>query len=335
PRWACSARRLHSCGSSATCPLAAWWPVSGRRAASRSARPSSRSRREPPAGLMAYLLRAVPRERMGRAMGVYQASLRLGSAFGPAVGGLAADYLGLRGPFFVYAVFCLAATLVALTSLRGATLGPHGQQAAATPGRAAGSGGARRLRFGGLRPTRGLVAALAGGFALWWFSGGFRFTLVPLLAEERLGLDVAAISFGVTVSAVANLCTTWPAGWVADRFGRHAVGVPAFLGVALAAGTMLLARDFATNLAATALLGACYGAAAVVPGTLLADAVSRERAGEASGYNYLAQDLGNVLGPVAIGWLLDAAGYPSAVALAAAPALAAAARRPRASAMPG
>ena len=168
--------------------------------------------------------------------------------------------------------------------------------------------------------------------------GGFRFTLVPLFAEERLGLDVAAISFGITVSAIANLCTTWPAGWAADHYGRHAVGVPAFVGIALAAGAMLLARDFPTYLAANALLGACYGAAAVVPGTLLADAISRERAGEASGYNYLAQDLGNVLGPVAVGWLLDAAGYPSAMALAAAPAvvaaalIAAAARPPRSAA---
>jgi MFS family permease len=279
------------------------------------------------AGLMAYLLSAIPRERMGRAMGVYQASFLLGSAFGPTVGGLTADQLGLRGPFFVYAAFCLAATLVALVTLRGITLGNGERPVAATPDAAArpSAAGARRLRFAGLRPTRGLLAALSGAFALWWFMGGFRFTLVPLFAEEQLGLDVAAISFGITVSAVANLCTTWPAGWAADRYGRHAVGVPAFAGIALAAGAMLLARDFPTYLAANALLGACYGAAAVVPGTLLADAIARERAGEASGYNYLAQDLGNVLAPVAVGWLLDAAGYPSAVALAAAPAVVAAA----------
>jgi MFS family permease len=290
------------------------------------------------AGLMAYILSAVPRERMGRAMGVYQASFLLGSAFGPTVGGLTAGQLGLRGPFFVYAAFCVAATVVALVTLRGSTLEPSGRQAAGVPaGPALASGAAparggstgRRLdgallRFAGVRPTRGLLAALSGAFALWWFMGGFRFTLVPLLAEERLGLDVTAISFGITASAIANLCTTWPAGWAADRYGRHAVGVPAFTGIALAAGAMLLARDFPTYLAANALLGACYGAAAIVPGTLLADAIPRDRAGAASGYNYLAQDLGNVLGPVAVGWALDAAGYPSAAALAAAPALVAA-----------
>jgi MFS family permease len=272
-------------------------------------------------------------------MGLYQASFLLGSAFGPTVGGLTADQLGLRGPFFVYAAFCLVATVVALITLRGYTVGQSGRGASAATGEAApprptaGAGGSRRLRLAALRPTRGLVAALSGAFALWWFMGGFRFLIVPLFAEERLGLDVSAISFGITVSAVANLCTTWPAGWAADRFGRHAVGVPAFAGVAVAAGVMLLTHDFPTYLAANALLGACYGAAAIVPGTLLADAISRDRAGEASGYNYLAQDLGNVLGPVAIGWLLDAAGYHSAVALAAAPAVVAAgliaAARPR------
>jgi MFS family permease len=299
------------------------------------------------AGLMAYILAAVPRDRMGRAMGVYQASFLLGSAFGPTVGGLTAEQLGLRGPFFVYAAFCVAATLVALVTLRG-----H-QQSLATPHAAApDSPAAERgaavthnvpagrhldralLRFVGVRPTRGLLAALSGAFALWWFMGSFRFLVVPLFAEEQLGLDVAAISFGITVSAIANLCTTWPAGWAADRYGRHAVGIPAFIGVVLAAGAMLLARDFPTYLAANALLGACYGAAAIVPGTLLADAIPRDRAGTASGYNYLVQDLGSVLGPIAVGWVLDLAGYANATALAAVPALLAAlaiaaARRPR------
>jgi MFS family permease len=296
------------------------------------------------AGLMAYLITVIPRERMGRAMGLYQASFLLGSAVGPAVGGLTAGALGLRGPFFVYAGFCLAATLVALVSLRGvrpgqagrAGLAQHGEGRArgAAPDSTAGDtesaagervGTYERARPSRLRPTRGLLAALAGGFALWWFMGSFRFLLVPLLAEEHIGLDVSAISFGLTVSAIANLCMTWPAGWAADRFGCHTVGVPAFAGIAVAAGVMLLAADLPGYLAANALLGACYGAAAIVPGTLLADAVPRERAGEAAGYNSAAADLGNVVGPLAVGALLDFAGYPTATALAITPVLLAAA----------
>jgi MFS family permease len=175
-----------------------------------------------------------------------------------------------------------------------------------------------------LRPSRGLVAALSSGFALWWLMGGFRFSLVPLYAQERLGLDTAAIGLGITASALTNLLVVWPAGWAADRLGRHAVGVPAFVGLAVAAAALLLADGFTGYVLANALFGAVFGAAAVVPGSLLADAIPRERAGEASGLNYVASDLGGVLGPIGVGMLLDAAGYGAAVGLAAAPAVLAA-----------
>jgi MFS family permease len=307
-------------------------------------------------GLMAYILKAVPQERMGRAMGLYHGAFLLGSAFGPTVGGLTADALGLRGPFFVYAGFCAAATLVALVVLRppsrrgdaaesarpGALRGaaPDGGtaqagdagDAAAAPAAAAvdrtGATGAAEVRERpappSLRASRGLVAALSSGFALWWLMGGFRFSLVPLYAQERLGLDTAAIGLGITASALTNLLVVWPAGWAADRLGRHAVGVPAFVGLAVAAAALLLADGFTGYVLANALFGAVFGAAAVVPGALLADAIPRERAGEASGLNYVASDLGGVLGPVGVGLLLDGAGYGAATGLAAAPAVLAA-----------
>jgi MFS transporter, DHA1 family, multidrug resistance protein len=303
-------------------------------------------------GLMAYILTVVPPERMGRAMGLYQGAFLLGSAFGPTVGGLTADALGLRGPFFVYAGFCAAATAVALLVLRppasrpGAGHAADGEPAEAASGLAA----ARRGRaFPGqhgatatsgtapaprLRPSRGLCAALGAGFALWWLLGGFRFALVPLYGQERLGLDSAAIGLGITASAITNVVTVWPGGWAADRWGRYVVGVPAFLGLAGAAGLFLLAQDFTGFLVANALFGAIYGVAGVIPGTLLADAIPRDRAGSASGLNYVANDLGSVIGPVAVGVVLDVAGYGSAIALSVAPAVLVAgaivvARRPR------
>jgi DHA1 family multidrug resistance protein-like MFS transporter len=265
-------------------------------------------------GLLSYLLVAVPRTALGRAMGVFQGAFLLGSALGPSAGGLLAGLLGLRGPFFVYAGFCIAASAVALRVLPD-TVRPD----------AAGSGrhAARAVRAL-WRPSRVLVGALGGSFALWWLLSGFRFALVPLYAEERLGLDSAAIGLGLTVSAAATLLLLWPAGLAADRLGRRAVGVPAFVGLAPATAALLLAEGLTGYLLANALYGAVYGAASVVPGALLGDATPRGRAGELSGVSQLASDLGSVLGPVAVGALLDAAGYPAAIALAVAPAVAAA-----------
>lgn len=279
-------------------------------------------------GLMSYLLAVVPSARMGRAMSAFNGSFLLGGVFGPAVGGLAAGALGLRGPFFLYAGFCGAASVVALLLLRAPGRGPlagtptgEGAAAARQAGRPAGEAPAKAPP---LRPSRALAAALSSGFALWWLLGGFRYALVPLYAQEQLGLDSLQIGLGVSASAVANVLVLYPAGLAADHVGRRAVGVPAFVGLALAAGVLLLADGLGGYLLANALFGVAYATASIVPGTLLADATPPGRSGEAAGLSSLAGDAGNVLGPVAVGALLDVAGYPAALALAALPALLAA-----------
>jgi len=269
-------------------------------------------------GLSAYLLAAVPRERMGRAMSLFNGSFLAGSAFGPTVGGLAAGALGLRGPFFLYAGFCTAAAAVALALLRA----PAGPMAPDTRARHDAEPQARATVQGvPLRLTPALAAALASGFAQWWLLGGLRFTLVPLYASERLGLDPSEVGLGLTASALATLALLAPAGYAADRYGRRRVGVPAFVGLALAAAALLWAGDLAGYLAACTLFGVMAGAASVIPGALLADAVPRERAGVAAGWQQTASDLGNFVAPVAVGLVADLVDYPAAIGLAALPAL--------------
>jgi MFS family permease len=282
-------------------------------------------------GLSSYLLTVIPRERMGRAVGFYHSAFLLGNTFGPTVGGLAAGTLGLRGPFFVYAGFCAAASVVALTVLRRPRANGPGAVAA---NRAAHSGPAGDAPP--LRPSRPLVAALASGFAVWWLMAGFRFALIPLYGSEALGFNSQIIGLGITASAVGQILVLWPAGWAADRLGRWAIGVPAFLGLAVVPWGLLLADGPAGYLLANGLFGAVYGSASVVPGSLLADATPHGRAGQASGISHLASDLGSVSGPVLVGAALDAGGYASALTIAVLPAVLAAgaiaSTRPRASA---
>jgi MFS family permease len=278
-------------------------------------------------GLSSYLLAAIPRERMGRAMGLYHAAFLLGSTFGPSVGGLAAGWLGLRGPFFVYAGFCAAASVVALAVLRLPRRNVGGAGGAAEPGAGEGSrvpGSTVEQGAPALRPSRTLVAALSGGFALWWLMSGFRFALIPLYGAEHLGLDTLTIGLGITGSAVAMMLVLWPAGWVADRLGRWTIGVPAFGGLALVPWLLLVAEGQVGYVLANAVFGAVHGAASVVPGALLADATPRGRAGEAAGLSHAVSDLGSFTGPMIVGAALDLAGYPGAIVLAVAPAVLAA-----------
>jgi hypothetical protein len=54
-----------------------------------------------PIGL-AIIVLITPEEKVPWAMGLYQASMVMGLVFGPLMGGLAADLLGYRAPFFVF-----------------------------------------------------------------------------------------------------------------------------------------------------------------------------------------------------------------------------------------
>ncbi|MBA2729894.1 MAG: MFS transporter [Euzebyaceae bacterium] len=67
--------------------------------------------------LLTLVVRSVPPQRRGRAVGTLQEAFLFGIAFGPSVGGVLAEPLGLRWPFAIYAVFCATAGLVALRFL--------------------------------------------------------------------------------------------------------------------------------------------------------------------------------------------------------------------------
>src|SRR3546814_21151336 len=69
-------------------------------------------------------------------------------------------------------------------------------------------------------------------------TGGL-FNVVPVIGAVRLGLSVAQIGAGLAAGSLIGLLAAYPAGMLADRFGRKAVIVPS-TGVA---GTSMLLRS--------------------------------------------------------------------------------------------
>lgn len=64
---------------------------------------------------LAMAAESAPRDKMTSAIGFVQTAQRLGPAFGPAIGGLLAGWLGLRLSFLVAAAFYVAALILVLT----------------------------------------------------------------------------------------------------------------------------------------------------------------------------------------------------------------------------
>lgn len=284
--------------------------------------------------LLALVVTHVGAHERARAVGLLQGAFLFGLTVGPFAGGVLAEPLGLRGPFFVYAVTCLAAGLVALRFLprlvaapvpaaellsaepasarvAAALVGPEGEHGRAPAAAERGRTGlgvtwraARRLCA-----DPAFVAALVMMAASRWSATGVRFSLVPLFASEVVGLDAAAVGYAVGIAAVAQLLVLWPVGRASDLVGRRAVGVPAYLAFGAVAAVVGVAMTPVAFFVVMILYGAATGLTSVTPPAVVADVVPAEDTGVGIGVLNTAGDLGSVLGPLASGLLVDLAGY--------------------------
>jgi MFS transporter, DHA1 family, multidrug resistance protein len=270
--------------------------------------------------LLSLVIVIVPAEVRGRAVGLLQGAFLLGISIGPLVGGFLAEPLGLRWPFAIYAFFCGAAGVVALVFLprrdempvrhvEGAR-GPDEEPlvAASETARAKGIGAmwrtARELCL-----DKAFLAALVMMAASRWAATGVRFSLVPVFGAEEVGASVLVVSVSLTVAAATHALMLWPAGTVADRFGRKVIGAPAYLLFAVIVATFTLAGTVPAFLVAMGLYGIGTGLTSVTPPAVVGDVVDPERTGVAIGVLNTAGDLGSVLGPLVSGYLAEHLGY--------------------------
>src|SRR5690349_4043817 len=162
-----------------------------------------------------------PPDRRGRNIATYQAAFLFGFGIGPFPGGLLAGAYGLAAPFLMTGVASLLTTVIAwflVDETRTA------RTSAVTSSKAAEIPFVRQML--GLLSHRGfLLVSLISLMNAVVRTGGL-FALIPLLVTTTLGLSVTEIGFAMMVSGIFGLVAAYPAGWLADRFGRKAVIVP-------------------------------------------------------------------------------------------------------------
>jgi MFS transporter, DHA1 family, multidrug resistance protein len=268
--------------------------------------------------LLTQVVRIVAPDQRGRAVGALQGAFLLGIAFGPSVGGVLAEPLGLRWPFAIYAVFCAAAGVVALRFLRGGPAtaeDPEPTVGAETLAEAGPTAAKPQGIMATLRLTRqfcadrAFVAALIMMAASRWAGAGVRFSLIPVFGAEVVGASKAVVGAALTLAAVTHLLVLWPTGKIADTVGRKALGGPAYLVFAVVAVLLGFATSVPAFLAVMAAYGIATGLTSVTPPAVVADVVPVERTGVGVGVLNTAGDLGSVLGPLVSGWLAQQYGY--------------------------
>lgn len=262
------------------------------------------------------LLRSVPAGLRGRASGLYTGGFLLGGISGPAIGGLVAEW-DMAAPFLIYGGMLVVPTVIAAVMLRDSS------------GTAPAAGSARPAR-----PLAEIVAALrnrsyraaaaanlADGFAVM----GVRSAIIPLFVADVLHEPATWTGIGFLVVAAVNAATLLPGGRVADTLGRR----PVILAGCLASGCSMVLLALLPGLwgflLALAVLGLGSGLLDVAPSAMIGDLLAGPGAGEhgtglggsvVASYQ-MAGDIGTVSGPVAVGFLVDAASYDAAFYLAA------------------
>jgi MFS family permease len=240
--------------------------------------------------------------RRGRMMALYQGSFLFAVGAGPFPGGLLAEYFGLGMPFLANALAGLLVGAIAwfmVPETRDYAARRDGAPAQSIPYR-------DQLRL--MTRKVGFMLVCMVGFTHATVRTGGLFNVVPLVASSHLGLGAAQIGGSMALGSLFGLLATYPAGMIADQFGRK----PLIVTAALLTGLSFFGFWYAGSGLAFGAACVVWGIAAAVTGAAPAayaadNAPPGMNAAAMSTYRALT-DMGYVVGPIGLGLLSDLAG---------------------------
>ncbi len=247
-------------------------------------------------------------ENRGKVMSLFHVANNIGIASYPMFGGLIALAFGWRATFAVTAILAIIASLLLIPLLLRIDF------------RAAeGKGGKKiddsRVLYGRARVIA-MVATNFGVMANMIHRHGFRNTVLPLYAATVLMLDGLNIATAIAFMSITGLMVATPGGALGDRVGRRRVITAGLATVAVGDLLFLLTGDLISFLIAAALIG--FGDFFTSSQTALLSEVvpAKERTFALSTYRFSA-DLGALIGPILLAFVMDITNAQTAIILAA------------------
>ncbi|MDP5225634.1 MULTISPECIES: MFS transporter [Arthrobacter] len=256
----------------------------------------------------ALLIKVSPPDARARVASLNAAGFLLGGLLGPVFGGIVTSF-GLRAPFVFYFFTLLAAAAVVAVALRRSR---HAGKTATSPDAAPPVAFRTALRVPQYRTL------LLSVFAFGWTSFGVRVSVLPLFVVAVLHGGPATAAWVLAAYAAGNAALIFPAGRWGDSMGRKPLLITGLAVLALA--YILIPAAPALWMTLLLMVAAGAGSALVNPAqqAVLADVLAQRRGGNVVAAYSMVSDLGGVLGPLAAGAVVDAAGFGWAFAITAA-----------------
>ena len=236
----------------------------------------------------------------GRMIAIYQGTFIFSVGIGPFPGGLLAEHFGLAAPFVFTGLGAFLATVVAWFAVR------ETREMARAPRRAEAPTP--------LLPCPDPHADAAHRLCAREFDlahecrGAHRRPLrhhSRILATARLGLSVTAIGFALMLGSISGLFASYPAGWLADRYGRKTVIVPVTLISGISMVLFCFAPSYAWFIVACLVWGVAIAAGGAAPAAYAADTAPPGMNAAAMSTFRMTGDSGYVIGPLALGFIAD------------------------------
>ena len=253
------------------------------------------------------LMRSVDDSIRGRAQSTYNGGFLIDGIAGPAVGGIL-SVISLRVPFFVYAFTLVCAALVTSFFLSEKRFGISIKNKQDPDDRILLKDALKSYPF---------LAAMAISFLTNWVLFGLRNSILPLFAEEQLGVSTTTLGLGFTVAAIVQGIALVYVGKLSDFRGRKFALMIGSFTLLSGVATIIISSNWWYYMLAMVLfgIGGAFegtGASAVV-GDLFGG-----KGGRVIALFQMAGDFGNIISPVLLGWLVDAHSYrPAFIATAA------------------
>ncbi|MEA2767600.1 MAG: hypothetical protein QOD93_562 [Acetobacteraceae bacterium] len=232
------------------------------------------------------------RRQRGRAMGLWFTSTSLGVIIANSAVLALAKALDWRAAYLCLGIVTVAMGAVALVFLRD---GPNGSKQEKKP-----------LRILALLGNRDLMLVSFAGFGALWATWGFTFSANTLMVQGA-GISQTMAGGVVATFGVGGLVAKPLIGFISDWLG----GRRKWLAILSLAGLVVMLLVFASIRNATGFLlaGPLLGVMAFVYSPLLAamvaETVSRDSTGTASGLSNAFWQLGGVLVPVTVGYVFS------------------------------